>query len=457
MIGLHHDPPVIFKRRRRGPTTAQAIALSYATAIALATALLYLPFSQAPGQRLTLLEALFTATSAICVTGLTVVDTGTAFSPFGKVLLMLLIQAGGLGFITLGTMLALATGRRVGVAQRLRLQAQISALAPAGVVRLLRAIMVLVAACVGLGTLLLLGRFAPHYGLGEGLFYALFHSISAFNNAGFSLYPDSLARYASDPLISLTVTGLVIVGGLGFIVIVELIRYARTPHPPPLSLHSKIALVVTAGLLLTATLMILALEWHNPATLGALSGPHKLLAALFQAATPRTAGFSTLDYGAMHPATQLFTMLLMFIGGNPGSTAGGIKTVTFFVLVGSAWSLLRSRTELALFHRRIAVTTVLRAGVIALLSVLLLGAAVTALLLSAPHLSPLALAFEAVSAFGTVGLSLGVTTELTELGKAVLIALMYLGRVGLFTFALALVSHEADKPLKYPAEDVVIG
>lgn len=457
MIRFHHDPPVTFKRRQRGPTPPQVIALSFAVAIALATLLLWLPVSQAPGQRLTLLEALFTATSAICVTGLAVVDTGTAFSTFGQVVIMALIQMGGLGFITLGTVLALATGRRVGVSERMRLQAQMSALQLGGVVRLIRYILALVAVCVGIGTLLLWFRFAPLYGPGEGLFYALFHSVSAFNNAGFSLYPDSLERFVHDPLVSLTVAGLLIVGGLGFIVIVDLIRYYRGSSRTPLSLHSKVALTVTLALLLGATLIILALEWRNPATIGTFGWPDKLLAGFFQAATPRTAGFNTLDYSAMQPATQLVTMLLMFIGGSPGSTAGGIKTVTFFVLIGSASSLLRGRGELTLFNRRIAVATALRAGVIALLSALLLGSAIIVLSLSDPHLPFLALAFEAVSAFGTVGLSLGITSELSGLGQVVLIVLMYLGRVGLLTFALALVAQELEKPLKHPAEDVVIG
>ncbi|MBS3968184.1 MAG: TrkH family potassium uptake protein [Truepera sp.] len=457
MIRFHHNPPVIFKRRQRSPTPAQVVALSFVLAIALATLLLWLPVSQAPGQRLTLLEALFTATSAICVTGLAVVDTGTAFSPFGQVVIMLLIQMGGLGFITLGTVLALATGRRVGLGERMRLQVQLSTLQLGGVVRLIRHILVLVAVSVGIGTLLLWLRFAPLYGPGEGLFYALFHSISAFNNAGFSLYPDSLERFARDPLISLTVTGLLIVGGLGFIVINDLIRYYRAPSRTALSLHSKVALTATVGLLLGATLMILAIEWRNPATLGTFSWPDKLLASFFQAATPRTAGFNTLDYSAMQPATQLFTMWLMFIGGSPGSTAGGIKTVTFLVLIGSAWSLVRGRGELTLFTRRIAIATVLRAGVIALLGALLLGGAITVLSLSDPYIPFLALAFEAVSAFGTVGLSLGITSELSGLGQVVLIALMYLGRVGLLTFALALVEQEVEKPLQHPAEDVVIG
>lgn len=443
--------------KKRGLSPAQVIVFSFLAAIAVGTLLLWLPVSHAPGEDIGFLDALFTATSAVCVTGLIVVDTGTAFSRFGQVVIMLLIQIGGIGIITLGTLFALASGRRVGFKERMQLQTQMNTLQIGGVVRLVRNIVLLVFSVELLGMLVLLIRFAGRYGLQEGLFYALFHSISAFNNAGFSLYADSLERYASDPLISLTIALMFILGGLGFIVIVNMLRHYRAPRLFPFSLHSKIVLFTTVALLVVATPIFIAFEWSNPETLGALTWPGRLLAGFFQAATPRTAGFNTIDTGALTQASALFTILLMFIGASPGSTGGGIKTVTFFVLVGSAWSVSRGRGELALFGRRLAFDIVIRAGVIALMSVLVTGAALTLLTLTEPKQEFLTLAFEAVSAFGTVGLSRGVTPQLSRLGRLIIIALMFLGRVGLLTFAVALVKQPVASNLRYPTENVVVG
>jgi trk system potassium uptake protein len=308
-----------------------------------------------------------------------------------------------------------------------------------------------------LGALLLYGRFAQVEGAGRGAFFALFHSISAFNNAGFGLYADSLEGFVGDPLIILTVMTLIILGGLGFVVMVNLVSRYHQPRRTPLNLHTKIVLTSSALLIGVATVIYLVLEWTNPATLGPLSLPGKGLAALFHAVTPRTAGFNTLAVGRMHESSLIFTMLLMFIGGNPGSTAGGIKTVTFFVLVGSAWSLSRGRGELSIFNRRVTIDVVVRAGVIALLSMMLAGAALTALAITDAQKGMLPLAFETFSALGTVGLSMGITAELSATGKLLIIMLMFLGRLGPLTIALALMEGEPEKRIKYPAEDVMIG
>ncbi|HEX7022734.1 MAG TPA: TrkH family potassium uptake protein [Trueperaceae bacterium] len=435
---------------------SQLISLSFAAAIAAGTLLLALPAAHAPGQHVTLLDALFTATSAICVTGLAVVDTSEAWSAFGRVAIMLLIQSGGLGIITLGTLLAFVSGRRLGFRERVNLQAQVNALQVGGVVRLIRHIVLLAFGLELLGALLLYLRFGPLETAGPGAFYALFHSISAFNNAGFSLYPNNLMRFATDPFVNLTVMLLIVLGGLGFPTLLNVATHLRRRRAP-LTLQTKITLMMTAVLLVAGTTFVCALEWANPGTLGPLSWPAKLLAGLFQAVTPRTAGFNTLEYGAMHEATLVFTMLLMFIGGSSGSSAGGIKTVTFFVLAGSAWSLSRGRGELSIYGRRIALDTVLRASVIALISLMMLGGAITLLTITDSEYSLLPLAFEAFSAFATTGLSTGITPELSVLGKLILIALMYLGRLGPLTFALALIERAPEKRIKYPAEDVVIG
>ncbi|WP_238444413.1 TrkH family potassium uptake protein [Salsipaludibacter albus] len=441
----------------RGPITpAQFLALSFAGLIALGTALLWLPVSHASGD-IGGLDAWFTATSAVCVTGLVVVDTGTAWSPFGQVVILLLFQLGGLGLLTFGTVLAVATGRRLGVGQRLRLQEQVRAFDLGSLGRLLRAITLIVVGAETAGAILLYVRMAPVEGPGRGAWYAVFHSVSAFNNAGFSLYPDSLVRYVDDPVVTLSTIALVVVGGLGFVVLVNLHGRFRGPGRVRLTLHTRMVLSMTAFLVVAAMAVLLVFEWNNPNTLGSLTVGDRLLASAFQAVTPRTAGFNTLDYAAMVPASLVVTILLMFIGGNPGSTAGGIKTVTFHVLVLGVWSVIRGRHETSVFGRRIDHRTVQRASAIVTGAVLLGGAAVTVLALVEPDIPFLALLFEAVSALGTVGLSLGVTDDLTGPGRVVIIALMYLGRIGFLTFALALVEQQRRRPHRFLAEEVVIG
>ena len=457
MEPIGDTPVVAFRTRRRALSPAQLIVLSFAAAIVAGTLMLRLPVAHAPGADIGWLEAVFTATSAVCVTGLVVVDTGRDFSPVGQAVILLLIQMGGLGILTVGMLLALITGRRLGFRQRLNLQTQLSALQVGGVVRLVRRIVVVVLGVELVGALLLYPRMAAAEGWAAGVWQAAFHAVSAFNNAGFSLYTDSLTRYVGDPLVNLVILSLIVVGGLGFVVVVNLIARHGQAQRTPLSLHTKIALSGTVLLIGLATLLLLALEWANPRTLGALPWPTRLMAVLFQAITPRTAGFNTVDYAAMQPATLLVTMLLMFIGGNPGSTAGGIKTVTFFVLVGSAWSLSRGRGELQLFDRRVPVETAVRAGVITLVSFMLVSTGLTLLSLTDAEHGLLRLAFETFSAFGTVGLSMGITPELSPGGKLVIVVLMFVGRLGPLTLGLALMEAPPERRIEYPAEDVVVG
>lgn len=444
------------RRRTRTRSPAKVIAGSFLGAIAVGTLLLWLPWSHAPGVNVTLLDALFTATSALCVTGLTVVDTASAWSTFGKTLIMLLIQAGGLGIVTLGTLVALALGRRVGFQERLRTAAQLSALEPGGVLRLVRTIFLISLGFETLGALLLYPTFAALHGPGWGVFYAFFHSVSAFNNAGFALYADNLMGFVADPTVNFVLAGLLIVGGLGFIVHLNVWARLRRGRRFPLTLHSKVALLTTAVLCLVGTVAVTALEWRNPLTLGELPVGAKLLAGFFQGVTPRTAGFNTLDYSTLGEPTLLVTMLLMFVGGSPASTAGGIKTVTFFVLVASAWSMVRGRGELTVYGRRVTTQTVVKAGSVALLSTGIVLSALLLLNLTQP-LSLLEGTFEAFSAFGTVGLSMNATADLNPFGRLLVAALMYLGRIGPLTFAVALVQSPQADPLKYPDEGVLIG
>ena len=448
---------VRLRRRRRPLSPAQLIVVSFAAAVAFGTLLLRLPIAHAEPGAIGWLEAFFTATSAVCVTGLVVVDTGSDFTTFGQAVILLLIQAGGLGILTAGTLLALIMGRRLGFRHRLNLQTQLSALQVGGVVRLVRTMLALVFGVELLGALLLYVPMAAREGWGPGGWQAVFHSVSAFNNAGFSLYADSLTSYVADPVVNLVVMALVVLGGLGFVVVVNLIARYRQAERTPVSLHTKLALSATAVLIGAATVVILVLEWTNPLTLGALSWPTRLLAALFQAVTPRTAGFNTLDYSLMTEGALIITMALMFIGGNPGSTAGGIKTVTFVVLVGSAWSLSRGRGELDVFGRRIPLAIAVRAGVITLISFMIVAAGLTLLAITDPELGTLRLIFETFSAFGTVGLSMGLTPDLSPGGKLIVIALMFVGRLGPLTIALALVEAPPDTRIQHPAENVVVG
>lgn len=417
---------------------------------------LALPISHEAGKTVHFIDALFTSASALYVTGLATVDTASTWSRFGEVVIMLLIQSGGLGVVTLGTLVAIALGKRVGYRERLRIAAQVSALQTGGVIRLIRTIFLLAVCFELLGALLLYPLFASRHGPAEGAFYALFHAVSAFNNAGFALYPNNLMDYVANPLVTLVIAGLIILGGLGFIVHINIGHFYFGKCRVRLNLHTRIVLLSTAILLGAGTLGILLFEWGNPSTLGELPLHGKLLAAFFQGVTPRTAGFNTLDYTALHESSLLLTMLLMFIGGSPASTAGGIKTVSWFIIVASVWSIAKGRGELVIFGRRVTNDIVVRAGGIALLSFVSILSAL--FLLSFTEHKPLfALAFEATSAFGTVGLTLDTTPYLTLPGKLIIIILMFVGRIGPLTFALALFQDKPSPNPKHPEEGVLIG
>lgn len=444
--------------RRPSPSPAQLIAGTFAAASLVGALLLYLPQTHLPGVRVTFLEALFTATSAVCVTGLTVVDVGATFNWLGQVVLLLLIQVGGLGIVTFGALFALTMRRRVGFQQRLSLQNQMRAFEVGGIVRLVRAILLVALGVELVGALLLWAAFARHEGdASRGAFAALFHAVSAFNNAGFSPYADNLIGFVDDPVVTLVVCGLIVLGGFGFLATINVVRRLRRGRTVHLTLHTRIAIMATVLLISVGAVTILGMEWSNPGTLAGLPLGTKLLATLFQSVTARTAGFETLDYDAFRPATLMFTMLLMFIGGSPGSTAGGIKTVTFVVLVGSAWSQARGRGELALFGRRISSQNAVQAAAIAMLGILLVGAAITLLLITEPQLPFERTAFEAVSAFGTVGLSAGITPQLSGTGRVIIMLLMYLGRIGPLTLATALMRNGHEPEIQYPHEEVLVG
>ncbi|GGL95750.1 TrkH family potassium uptake protein [Deinococcus aerophilus] len=440
-------------------TPPQLLALVYLAGILIGTALLHLPGVQRPAANLSSIDLLFTATSSICITGLVVADTGEAFTRLGQIIIITLVQIGGLGILTFSTLFAFLTGRRLNFSERQGLVAQLNALNVGGVMPLLRAILAYTFVTELVGAVLLSLRFVPQYGLGEGLYQAVFHSISAYNNGGFVVLSGGMTPYAADPLVSLTISALVILGGLGFLVQLNYVSHLLQPRRNRLLVYSRLTMLTTSILLVLGTLIILALEWNNSRTLGALSTPGRFLAAFFQSMTPRSGGFSTVNIEAMNTATIFTVIGLMFIGANSGSTGGGIKTSTFAILVGSAWNMVRGRGELIVFRRRVEGENVVRAGSITTLYTLLVATSFFALLATNPKLGFTHLLFETVSAAATVGLSMNTTHLINDPGLLILTALMYLGRIGPLTFAVAFSLRSTQKRnVKYPPErDILVG
>jgi trk system potassium uptake protein TrkH len=438
------------------------LAASILALILLGTLALALPIASATGESIGFLDALFTSTSAVCVTGLIVLDTPNAFSTFGHVVILLLIQLGGLGYMTISTVLATFLGRSVTLQERLTLQEGLNAQDLEGLVRFAGTVLKLTLAFELTGAAILALRWWPDLGP-MALWYGVFHSVSAFNNAGFALWSDSLIGWRADVTVNIVVTMLIICGGLGFFVLSELIS-VRTRRIA-LSLHTKVVLTATGALLAGGTLAILALEWNNPRTLG--SGwplDERLLAAWFQSVTARTAGFNTMDTGAMTQPALFVTMALMFIGASPGSTGGGVKTTTFSITVAALWATVRGNQETELFRRRIPAEFVAKAFFVSLIAFLGLNTvAGTVLITEGRDLLPTL--FETTSAFGTVGLSMGengsvvsLSAFFTPIGKVLIAGMMFMGRVGPLTLALALAARTATRAkIRYPEGKLLIG
>ncbi len=417
--------------------------------------LLTLPVANRGGTVTPYLVALFTSTSAVCVTGLVVVDTATYWSPFGQAVILALIQIGGLGFMTASTFLFTIMGRRVGLVDRMVLSAAQGSPTLGGAVRLARHVVVVTAIAEGIGALVLFLRFLWIYPLGTAAWMGLFHSVSAFNNAGLDIVGGfrSLTPFSDDPIIVLTIAALLIVGGLGYTVILNLRELRAYRH---LALDTRLVLLITISLLVSGTLGILVLEYTNPATLGPMSLPLKVMNSFFMAATPRTAGFSTVDVGLMTQGSLLFIIGLMFIGGGAGSPAGGIKVGTFGVLTAAVWSAMQGRRSVAIFNRELPADAVGRALAVALLGlgIIFLGSVT---LTTTERYPVFPLLFEVTSAFGTVGLSTGLTPDLSLVGESLTIVTMYVGRLGPLTTALALAQREKPETFKYPESHVRIG
>ena len=434
---------------------AQIVAFSFLFVILVGTGFLLLPNATESNEGISFLDALFTATSATCVTGLIVVDTGTFFSLFGQIVILCLIQIGGLGLMTTTAFFSLILGRGMSVRESVLMSDVLSSKTMSRISHLIVSILALTIIFEAMGILAFRLCWSGSQGFEHGsvLYYSVFHSISAFCNAGFSLFRDSFVGFSGNFGINLTLTTLIIAGGLGFTVIMNLFRFGIFKRER-LSLQTKLVLVVTVALLVSGGALVLVSEWDN--SLRELPIPTKLMAAYFQSVTPRTTGFNTINIGNLTNACYFLLMILMFIGASPGSTGGGIKTSTFGIFLGSIWSMLKGRRSVEIFQRDIPNDTVNKALSVIILGILLL-AVFGFILLITEEGDPIHILFELVSAFGTVGLSAGITSNLTIVGKIIIIMTMFIGRIGPLTLALAIGQRRESVTYEYPEEAVMIG
>ncbi|MEQ6249608.1 TrkH family potassium uptake protein [Sulfitobacter sp. HNIBRBA3233] len=436
-------------RKRVSPPAI--LAILYALFIFFGALLLLMPFSNTGG--LSFSDTLFTSASAVTVTGLIVVDTGSQYTLVGQIIITVLIQLGGLGLMTFAALLLSMLGMRIGMPQRLVLSDELGQTSLSDLLALVRIVAFVAFGVEAVGTALLMFVFVPEFGWAQGFWQALFHTISAFNNAGFSLFSDSLTRYVDDPVVNITITALFILGGLGFVVLADLNERRGWKH---LTLHSKLMLVGSLCLILWAFVTFAAMEWNNPGTLGALHGTGaRLWASWFQAVTPRTAGFNTLDYAQMHDSTTLVTILLMLVGGGPSSTAGGIKVTTLIVLILATIAFFRRSEKLHVFGRSLGIEEISKVLALTALSLFLVAMGLFLILLTWRG-DFLDLLFEVCSAFGTVGLSRGATGDLDTLGRVVIVLLMFAGRLGPLTLGFFLATRSISR-INYPKGKIFLG
>lgn len=437
----------------------RAIVMGYGTVIFAGTLLLSLPAASAVRGGTSFLDTLFTATSAVCVTGLVVVDTYSHWTLFGRTVILCLIQIGGLGFMTVATLFSFVLRRRISLKERLLIVESLNQYNIQGIVLLTRRILLGTLIFEGVGALLLSLRFVPEFGVFRGVYSGIFHSVSAFCNAGFDLMGQkeafsSFTSYTSDPLVSVTLMLLIVSGGLGFAVWNDILKNKSYKK---LHIHSKLVVSVTVFLLVSGFIVFFAAEYGNPDTLGALSRGARPLAAMFQSVTTRTAGFNTISQADMGNASVITTLAFMFVGGSPGSAAGGIKTATLGVIVFAVAAFIRGKSDTEIFKRRINKDLVIKAFVIAVTGIMLVSV-VTVIISASNDVTLKQAVFEAISAFGTVGLSTGITPGLSTVSKVTVIVTMLLGRVGILTMAIAVATGNGPKPLyRYREDRVMVG
>ena len=443
----------------RAMKPGRLIVLVFLGMILLGAGLLCLPAASRSGQPTDFLTSLFTATSATCVTGLIRVDTGTHWSMFGQAVILILIQVGGLGFMTIACLFFFALRRKIGLRQRMVIAQALGSDSYSGLVSLVRNILRGTAAVEGAGALILFFRFLPEFGFGRALWYGVFHSVSAFCNAGFDVLADvdvggSLCRYVSDPVVDLTIMALIVIGGLGFAVWGDIRHNRRFSR---MQVYTRLVILITLVLIFGGAGIIAALEWNNPGTIGGMTVPQKLLAVLFQSVTLRTAGFASFDQNALRDVTKAFCDMLMLVGGSSGSTAGGVKTVTVGVILLATWSTARGRSDVRVMRRTIpqrAVSSAL-ALFILVLAISMFGAL---FLCVTDGVSLENAVYETISALCTVGLTTGITPALSAASQIVLIVLMFFGRLGIMTISVGFMAADpAEDRVKYAETKIMIG
>jgi trk system potassium uptake protein TrkH len=445
-------------------TPVQLVVLSFLAVIFSGMILLMLPWASNSQTLTDPITALFTSTSATCVTGLVVVDTLDHWSLFGQIVILLLIQIGGLGYMTISTFFLIFSNRRVTLRQRFLLKEGLNVYKLTGIISFAKTVFFTVLFFEGFGAVALSIRFLKDYPALRSIWMGIFHSVSSFCNAGFDIIGNfkSFIGYVNDMTVNITVMILIVFGGIGFYVIWEILNKIRdhfvSEERKKLSLHSKLVLRITGILIIVGAIFIILLEWNNPKTLGSLPLRGKILSSLFQSITPRTAGFNTLDIGTMTQATLLGTIILMFIGGSPGGTAGGIKTTTFAVVIFLLLSAFREKTPITTSGRTIKLSVARRAVFIMFFAIsIILIATFLILIAQGRQFSFLQVLFEVTSAFGTVGLTTGITPDLSQFSRIVIIATMFIGRVGPLSFILSLATRKEPTQPEYPEEEVAVG
>ena len=440
-----------FKHFRLNPP--RVLALGFASLIIIGSLLLNLPMATANNVSIGWINALFTSASAVCVTGLVVVNTAEFFSTFGQVIIIILIQIGGLGFMTMATFGALIVGKKISLKERLVIKEQLSSETLTGLVKLTKYVIIVTFGIEAIGALLLATRFIPIYGLGQGIWFSIFHAISAYCNAGFDILGNSIVPYVNDITINLTICALIIMGGLGFTVYLDVYRNKKFSK---LQLHSKLVIWITLILVFGGMIIFLLIEYNNPNTLGGSSFLQKLLPSFFQSVVTRTAGFNSLNIGMIKDTSAFLFIILMFIGGSPGSTAGGIKTTTFDAIALTTLSIIKGDKDVVAFKKRIPENVVNRSLAIVTVALTLI-IIVSFVLTVTEEVAFLEVLFETTSAFATVGLTRGITSDLSDIGKILITLTMYAGRVGPLTMAFAFAQKSKHTKLRYADGNIIVG
>lgn len=435
---------------------AQVLVLGFAIIILIGTILLNLPQSSVDGKSIGLIDAFFTATSAVCVTGLVVVNTASHWTIFGKIIIISLIQIGGLGIMTMATMIALILGKKVTLRERLIMREELNQFSLSGLVKLTKYIIISTLIIEGVGAALLAIRFIPMYGTAQGIWFSIFHSISAFCNAGFDIIGNSMVPFVDDIMVNIIISLLIIIGGIGYTVLIDLNTHRNIRR---ISIHTKLVLLITSILLVLGSMLIFITEYNNPDTIGSLSVGGKVIASIFQSVTTRTAGFNSVDMAGLRSSTTLLMIVLMFIGGSPGSTAGGVKTTTFGVIILAIRAVLKGDKDVEVYSRRISNELIYKALAVIGIGIFVVIIVTMILTITEADHDFLDLFFESASAFGTAGLTRNITPNLSGIGKIIIALTMFVGRLGPMTMAFALTKKEKRNNgyYKYPEGKILIG